>query len=230
MLSPRARAARSETLLEVNRQMQEISTREVLKNNQRLGYTTLLLHIHRRNDRLNIGLNDLNRVTEVGPAVGDGLRMWDWVVAFDGVEVNGRIEGLIASMPTLPIHELVVLRPQSLAFTSEALDHSVIEAKKMAASPQLSARMLVESKEEERDIRRRSLALGELQNLPHLRHLLHLRDLPLSQLEELEATEATYVRDLDHLISRFLTPLRCCRLLPKVSSGSTHTSLSWDSM
>ena len=96
MLSPRARAARSETLLQVNRQMQEISTREVLKNNQRLGYTTLLLHIHRRNDRLNIGLNDLNRVTEVGPAVGDGLRMWDWVVAFDGVEVNGRIEGLIA--------------------------------------------------------------------------------------------------------------------------------------
>ena len=64
MLSPRARAARSETLLEVNRQMQEISTNEVLKNSQRPGYTTLLLRISRRNDRLNIGLNDLNRVTQ----------------------------------------------------------------------------------------------------------------------------------------------------------------------
>lgn len=220
MLSPRSNAERSETLLEVNRQLQETSTQQILKKSQKHGYTAVLLRIRRRNERLGVGLNDLNRVTEVGPAVAEGLRMWDWVIAFDGVAVNaGRIENLIGTMPKLPIHELVVLRPQGLAFTSEALEHSMLEAGRMAVSPQLSARMLVETKEEQREIRRRSLALGELQYLPHLQHLPHLRHLPLSQLEELEITEATYVRDLDHLVSRFLTPLRCCRLLPKVGPG-----------
>ena len=187
-------------------------SQEVIKNNQKHGYTTALLRIDRRDEQLGIGLNAQNRVTRVGPAAEDGLRLWDWIVAFDGVELKGcRVEDLISTMPHLPTHEVVVLRPQSLALTSEALAHSYADARRMALSPQLSARLLGAQKDEERLLRQRSLERGELSHLP--------------QLEELEATEAAYVQDLDHLISRFLTPLRCCRLLPKADEEAVFSNV-----
>ena len=37
------------------------------------------LTIKRRNGKLGIGLNDSNRITELGPAGADGLKMWDMV-------------------------------------------------------------------------------------------------------------------------------------------------------
>ena len=83
-----------------------------MQSHQAKGYQTMLLRIKRRGNKLGIGLNDHNRVTQVGPAAEDGLFLYDWVVAYDGVDVGDRpLAELIASLPQLPMHELVVLRP-----------------------------------------------------------------------------------------------------------------------
>ena len=104
---------------------------EVARLNQKRGYATIVLKVPRRSERLGISLNDQNRITKLGEAALSGLCIYDWVVAYDGVELGSqKLADVIGALPQLPAHELVVLRPQgkSGALPAHAVPHSLARA------------------------------------------------------------------------------------------------------
>lgn len=66
------------------------------------------------NGALGIGLNESNRVTEVGAQGASGLKSWDMVVAVDDVAVGERtLAQTLGAIPNKATHELTIMRMAS---------------------------------------------------------------------------------------------------------------------
>lgn len=98
--------------------------------------TVLEITVPRRDGKLGIGLNQANRVTDLGPTEKDGLKMWDMIVSVDDVSCGSRtMAEVMADMPKKDKHVLTVLRLDAAPPSSKTTTTSEMEGWLQKQSP-----------------------------------------------------------------------------------------------
>lgn len=84
---------------------------------------------------LGFGLNEANRVTDLGLQAASGLRAWDLCLAIDGVPIESTLKETLGDITNKPVHDLTVLRMKKVPPLGSGSGPSVLTATLEKQSP-----------------------------------------------------------------------------------------------